>query len=103
MNYFILQVHQTKIMMAAFASCLLVRLIQQDHGKIVIVALQFLFSGLVQSFAASSLPFACMSNSLDKPTPLQLDVSLPSFHDIKWNFSRIMYLFNIQLERNIST
>ncbi|KAK9053483.1 hypothetical protein SSX86_030117 [Deinandra increscens subsp. villosa] len=96
------QVHQTKIIMAAFASCLLVRLVQH-RGKIVIVALQYLLSPAIQSFKATSLPFACISNSLDKPTPLQLDVSLPSLHDIKWNFSRLMYLFNIQLERNVST
>ncbi|KAI7738011.1 hypothetical protein M8C21_031909 [Ambrosia artemisiifolia] len=97
------QVHQTKIIMAALASCLIVRLIQEHHGKMVIVGLQHLLSHVIQSFAATSLPFACISNSLDKPTPLQLDVSLPSLHDIKWNFSRLMYLFNIQLERNVST
>ncbi|KAI3707538.1 hypothetical protein L6452_26158 [Arctium lappa] len=97
------QVHQTKIMMAALVSCLLVRLIHQDDGKIVTIALQQLLSSVIQSFAATSLPFACMSNSLNKPTPLQLDVSLPSWHDIKWNFSRLAYLFDIQLERNVST
>ncbi|KAM0057100.1 putative CASTOR/POLLUX/SYM8 ion channel domain-containing protein [Helianthus debilis subsp. tardiflorus] len=96
------QVHQTKIIMAALASCLIVRLIQEHHGKMVVVGLRYIFLHVVQSFAATSLPFACISNSLDKPTPLQLDVSLPSLHDIKWNFSRLMYLFNIQLERNIS-
>lgn len=97
------QAHQKKIMMAAVASCILIRLIQQDHGKIVIRALKYLLSGVIQSSAATSLPFACMSNSLNKPTPLHLDVSLPSLQDIKWNFSRLMYLFNIQLERNVST
>ncbi|CAI0465627.1 unnamed protein product [Linum tenue] len=51
----------------------------------------------------ASLPFACMSNSLNKPTPLGLDVSLPSFQDVKWSLSRLIYLFNIKLERNIAT
>lgn len=97
------QVHQKKIMIAALASCLLVKLIQQDHGKTVIATVKYLLSRVIQSFATTSLPFACISNSLDKPTPLQLDVSMPSLHDIKWGFSRIMYLFNIQLERNVST
>ncbi|KAK1439524.1 hypothetical protein QVD17_05344 [Tagetes erecta] len=97
------QVHQTKIIMAAFASCLLVKLLRQHHGELAIVVLQYLLSPVIQSFTAPSLPFACISNSIDKPTPLQLDVSLPSVHDIKWNFSRVMYLFNIQLERNVST
>nr|GEV20482.1 putative ion channel POLLUX-like 2 [Tanacetum cinerariifolium] len=81
------QVHQKKIMMAAVASCVLIRSIQQDHGKTLIVALKYLLSGVIQSFAATSLPFACMSNSLNKPTPLRLDVSLPSLQDIKWNLS----------------
>ncbi|KZV57039.1 hypothetical protein F511_20008 [Dorcoceras hygrometricum] len=57
----------------------------------------------IQVFATSSLPFACMSNSFSKPTPLQLDVSLPSFEDLKWSVARLIYLFNIQLERNVAT
>ncbi|KAJ8768376.1 hypothetical protein K2173_021529 [Erythroxylum novogranatense] len=48
-------------------------------------------------------PFACVSNSLNKPTPLQLDVSLPSFQDIRWSLARLLYLFNIRLERNVAT
>ncbi|KAJ9536990.1 hypothetical protein OSB04_029723 [Centaurea solstitialis] len=97
------QVNQTKIMMAALVSCLLVRLMHQHHGKLATVALQQLLSSIIRSFAAPGLPFACMSDSLNKPTPLQLDVSLPSWNDIKWNFSRLAYLFDIQLERNVST
>ncbi|KAG9133631.1 hypothetical protein Leryth_019470 [Lithospermum erythrorhizon] len=50
-----------------------------------------------------SLPFACMSSSLNKPNPLHLDVSFPSFQDIRWNLARLIYLFNIQLERNVAT
>ncbi|PSS33817.1 Ion channel POLLUX-like [Actinidia chinensis var. chinensis] len=55
------------------------------------------------SFLGTSLPFACMSSSLNKPTPLGLDVSLPSLQDIRWGFARLIYLFNIQLERNVAT
>ncbi|XP_073109816.1 putative ion channel POLLUX-like 2 isoform X4 [Elaeis guineensis] len=55
------------------------------------------------SFGSSSLPFACVSNSINKPVPLQLDVSFPSFQEIKWSISRFYYLFNMQLERNIGT
>ncbi|KAD3639992.1 hypothetical protein E3N88_29215 [Mikania micrantha] len=94
-------VHQTKIILGVLAVCFIVRLMQQHHGKKIISTLQYQLSPVIQSFA-TSLPFACISNSLDRPTPLQLDVSLPSLHDIKWNFSRLMYLFNIQLERNVS-
>ncbi|KAF5931779.1 hypothetical protein HYC85_027950 [Camellia sinensis] len=44
-----------------------------------------------------------MSSSPDKPTPLRLDVSLPSLQDMGWSFARLLYLFNIQLERNVAT
>ena len=54
-------------------------------------------------FSGTSLPFACMSSSLNKPTPLGLVVSLPSLQDIRWGFARLIYLFNIQLERNVAT
>ncbi|XP_057489046.1 putative ion channel POLLUX-like 2 [Actinidia eriantha] len=55
------------------------------------------------SFLGTSLTFACMSSSLNKPTPLGLDVSLPSLQGIRWGFARLIYLFNIQLERNVAT
>jgi hypothetical protein len=56
---------------------------------------------LVQNSVGAGLPFACASNSL--PTPLKLDVSFPSFQDIRWGLARFLYLFNIQLEKNIGT
>ncbi|PKA58301.1 Putative ion channel POLLUX-like 2 [Apostasia shenzhenica] len=56
-----------------------------------------------QKFGSVYLPFACMSNSSNKPVPLQLDVTLPSLQDIRWSLSRLYYLFNLQLERNIGT
>ncbi|XP_042417311.1 putative ion channel POLLUX-like 2 isoform X1 [Zingiber officinale] len=54
-------------------------------------------------WCSSALPFACLSNpsSINKPIPLRLNVSFPSFQDFKWSISRLYYLFNIQLERNI--
>ncbi|XP_057476353.1 putative ion channel POLLUX-like 2 isoform X1 [Actinidia eriantha] len=58
---------------------------------------------IILSFSGTSLPFACMSSSLNKHTPLGLDVSLPSLQDIRWGFARLLYLFNIQLERNVAT
>ncbi|XP_024013263.1 putative ion channel POLLUX-like 2 isoform X1 [Eutrema salsugineum] len=59
--------------------------------------------GLIQNSVGTGLAFACASNSLNKPTPLKLDVSVPSLHEIKWSFARFLYLFNIQLEKNIAT
>ncbi|XP_065042047.1 putative ion channel POLLUX-like 2 isoform X1 [Musa acuminata AAA Group] len=54
-------------------------------------------------WSGSTLPFACLSNSssINKPIPLQLNVSFPSFQELKWSIARLYYLFNIQLERNI--
>ncbi|XP_052112862.1 putative ion channel POLLUX-like 2 [Arachis duranensis] len=42
------------------------------------------------------LPLACVSNSLNKPSPL------PSFSYIRWSLSRLLYLFNIRLEKNVA-
>ncbi|XP_022974455.1 putative ion channel POLLUX-like 2 [Cucurbita maxima] len=64
---------------------------------------QEIFPYLVQNVGEFSLPFASVSNTLNKPTPLQLDVYFPAFHEIKLSFARLIYLFNIQLERNVGT
>ncbi|CAN6556425.1 unnamed protein product [Malus baccata var. baccata] len=58
---------------------------------------------IIQTFGATTLPFACISKSLNKPVPLRLDVSFPSFQDIRWSFAQLLYLFNIQLEKNVAT
>ncbi|KAI8009635.1 putative ion channel POLLUX-like 2 [Camellia lanceoleosa] len=84
-----------KLLIASASSYLLSRMMQVNFMK---VAQDILFS-----VAVTSLPFACMSSSPDKPTPLRLDVSLPSLQDMGWSFARLLYLFNIQLERNVAT
>ncbi|XP_062209969.1 putative ion channel POLLUX-like 2 isoform X3 [Phragmites australis] len=48
------------------------------------------------------LPFACISDPIRKPVPLKLDVTFPPVRDIGWSISRLYYLFNSQLERNIA-
>ncbi|KAL5988876.1 hypothetical protein ACLOJK_026978 [Asimina triloba] len=68
----------------------------------LISMVQRLFPCVHGAFAVTSLPFACLSNSMNKPVPLRLDVSLPSLKEAKWSFERLIYLFNIQLERDIS-
>ncbi|WVZ55579.1 hypothetical protein U9M48_006220, partial [Paspalum notatum var. saurae] len=50
----------------------------------------------------TSLPFACISDPIRKPIPLKLDVTFPPLPDVRWNFSRLYYLFNSQLDRNIA-
>ncbi|KAF8030502.1 hypothetical protein BT93_E2824 [Corymbia citriodora subsp. variegata] len=81
----------------------LLRLSQMNSAYMLTKIFQQFLPHLFRTFLASSTPFACVSNSLNKPMPLNLDVSLPSLGDIRWNFARMMYLFNIQLERNIAT
>ncbi|KAL1200114.1 putative ion channel POLLUX-like 1 [Cardamine amara subsp. amara] len=55
------------------------------------------------SVRAGGLPFACASNSLDKISSFKLNIPIPSFHDIKGGFAKFFYLFNTQLEKDIST
>ncbi|XVF62994.1 hypothetical protein PTKIN_Ptkin09bG0053400 [Pterospermum kingtungense] len=97
------QDHQTKPITGTMSSFLLLRLMQLDVFNTLIKIVQDLFPHLQQTLAATNLPLACISNSLNKPTPLNLDVSLPSIQDIRWNFARILYLFNIQMEKNVAS
>ncbi|XP_077248055.1 ion channel POLLUX-like protein, putative (DUF1012) isoform X2 [Tasmannia lanceolata] len=69
----------------------------------LIRTVQKLIPYVLGAFGGTSLPFASISNSVNKPLPLQLDVSFPSFQDVRWSFARLLYLFNIQLERNLAT
>lgn len=57
---------------------------------------------VTRTSGAQSFPFACLSKPVNNPVPLQLDVSFPSLKDIKWSLSRLIYLFNIQLEKNVA-
>ncbi|CAA2966060.1 Hypothetical predicted protein [Olea europaea subsp. europaea] len=98
-----MQDHSAKLMISSLLSYLLVRFVHLNAKVTMVNVLRELLFYIIRTFAASRLPCACISNSLDKPTPLQLEVSLPSLQDIRWNFSRLLYLFNIQLERNVAT
>ncbi|CAI9118319.1 OLC1v1019876C1 [Oldenlandia corymbosa var. corymbosa] len=89
--------------MITFAtSYFLVRLVQCFFTNAMLDALREFLFRVTCTFPVRSLPFACISNSVNKPTPLQLDVSLPALGDIRWSFSRLIYLFNLQLERNVA-
>lgn len=93
----LVQGKHAKLILAFMTSFSLVRLLEFLSNSVKLDAIQQLL------YLVKDSPFACISNSVSKPTPLQLDVSLPPFRDIRWNFSRLIYLFNIQLERNIAT
>ena len=58
---------------------------------------------IIQTLSASCLPLACISNTVNKPSLFGLNVSFPSLKDISWNLARVVYFFNIQLERNAAT
>lgn len=94
---------QTKIMMGLVSLYFLLRLRQLEFTNSLIEMVRQILPCMVQNFGEASLRFACVSNPLNKPRPLQLDVSFPLFQDIKWSFARLLYLLNIQLEKNVST
>ncbi|KAL4291605.1 hypothetical protein GQ457_14G012810 [Hibiscus cannabinus] len=95
--------HQAELIIGTMSSFFLLRLMQLDYLNTLTKMIQDLFPHQLQTSAAKSLPLACISNSMNKPTPLNLDLSLPSIQDIRWNLSRLLYLFNIQMEKNIAT
>ncbi|XP_052876431.1 putative ion channel POLLUX-like 2 isoform X3 [Gossypium arboreum] len=98
-----LQGHQAKLTTGTVSSFFLLSLIQLDFPNRLVKMIHDLFPHLLQILAARSLPLALISSSLNKPTPLNLDLSLPSIQDIRWNFARLLYLFNIQMEKNVAT
>lgn len=97
------QGYQAQLMIGSLSSYFLFRLTQMNFINAFVKIIQDLFPSMVWTFGATGSPFACMSNSLNKPMPLKLDVSLPSLQDVRWNLARLLYLFNVQLERNVAT
>ncbi|XP_024038049.1 putative ion channel POLLUX-like 2 isoform X3 [Citrus clementina] len=97
------QGYQAQLMIGSLSSYFLFRLTQMNFINAFVKIIQDLFPSMVWTLGATGSPFACMSNSLNKPMPLKLDVSLPSLQDVRWNLARLLYLFNVQLERNVAT
>ncbi|KAJ4968633.1 hypothetical protein NE237_015334 [Protea cynaroides] len=91
------------LLIGSISSYLLFRQSLLSPNRAFVKMLQYFLPYIPQAFEATNSPFACISNSINKPIPLQLDVSLPSFQDIKWSLARLLYLFNLQLERNVAT
>lgn len=96
---------QPAILVRCMSFYIIVKLLQLSYysGDWITRTIHTIPSLNFQIHESTNLAFACMSNNLNKPLPLQLDVSFPSFQDIKWSISRLYYLFNMQLERNIGT
>uniref|UniRef100_A0A7N0UFB7 RCK N-terminal domain-containing protein n=1 Tax=Kalanchoe fedtschenkoi TaxID=63787 RepID=A0A7N0UFB7_KALFE len=96
------QVGLTKFVGSSLFYYALLRLMQLRASRMLTMTRSVL-SYVLQTSSVMNLQFSCISNSLNKPTPLNLDVTFPSFQEIRWNFARVLYLFNIQLERNVAT
>ncbi|XP_021607472.1 putative ion channel POLLUX-like 2 isoform X4 [Manihot esculenta] len=92
-----------ELTIGSISSYYIFRLMQLNFLNSLTKIVQDLFPRFDLTFGGMSSPFACVSNSLSKPTPLGLDVSFPSFQDLRWTLARLIYLFNIQLERNVAT
>lgn len=97
------QGYQVQLMIGSLSSYFWFRLTQMNFINAFVKIIQDLFPSMVWMLGATGSPFACISNSLNKPMPLKLDVSLPSLQDVRWNLARLLYLFNVQLERNVAT
>ncbi|CAI0559310.1 unnamed protein product [Linum tenue] len=93
----------TKLLVGSALFCFMSNLRQLKSFSLLIKMVHDSVPSFLWELGGATSPFACMSNSLNKPTPLGLDVSLPSFQDVKWSLARLIYLFNIRLERNIAT
>lgn len=98
-----MQGYRAELMVGTLSSYFLLKLTEVNFGNIFAKMIHDLLPFVVRNFGTTGVPFACMSNSLNKPMPLKLDVSLPSFQDVKWSFARLLYLFNSQLEKNVAT
>ncbi|KAL9274717.1 putative ion channel POLLUX-like 2 [Drosera capensis] len=97
------QVYQDKISRSLpITAFLLLRLIRLNMCSSLVTMLRNLHHSTILTFGTTSAPFACISNSSNNPVPLKLDVSFSAIQDIRWNFLRLFYLFDLQLERNVT-
>ncbi|KAF5752349.1 hypothetical protein HS088_TW01G00257 [Tripterygium wilfordii] len=97
------QVHLSNLAIGSVSLHFLLKFMRLSLVNSLARMVQELLPCVVESFGASSSSFACISNSLNKPGPLKLDISVPSIQDIRWSLARLSYLYDIQLERNVST
>ncbi|XP_013468752.3 putative ion channel POLLUX-like 2 isoform X2 [Medicago truncatula] len=94
---------QAKNMIEYLSLYFVLKLTHTKFVGLMINVVQAIVRYVPQTLDGTSLALACVSNALNTPKPLKLDVSLPSFHDIRWSLARLFFLFNIQLERNVAT
>ncbi|XP_028784166.1 putative ion channel POLLUX-like 2 [Neltuma alba] len=94
---------RTKTMIRSLSLFFIQRLTHQMFFHRMLKVVQAIFPDMLQPLTATSFPLACISNTLNKPSPLRLNEYFPSFKDISWSIERLKYLYNVQLERNVAT
>lgn len=97
------QVREAGILVGFMSSYYLFRSTMLHTLQALMQIVQNILPIVLQASMNKSLSFACISNSVNKPVPLQLDLSLPPFQGFRWNLARLLYLLNNQVERNIAT
>lgn len=95
-----MQDHRAKFIMGLVSLYTLIRLFKLNTLREIA---QIFFPSMVRNFGTANLPFACVSSSLNKPMPFKLDVFLLSLQNVRRSFARILYLFNVQVDKNIAT
>ncbi|KAE9617680.1 putative regulator of K+ conductance, CASTOR/POLLUX/SYM8 ion channels [Lupinus albus] len=93
---------QVKSMILYLSLYFIQRVTHQKFLDKIIILVQAILPSVLQILSATTLPLACVSNTLNQPWPVHLNVSLPSFHDISCSLAKVLYLFNIHLERNVA-
>ncbi|CAO2837631.1 unnamed protein product [Amaranthus hypochondriacus] len=87
----------------SISSCIFIRWSHLNAVNMFLKVYKILHTYSMQAFGSPNLVFASVSGSLNKPKPLNLNVSFPSIGDLQWSFARMLYLFNTQVERNVAT
>lgn len=93
----------TKSMTQCLSLYFILRVTHQMFFHQMLKFCQAVLPYMLQTLSATSVPLACISNTLNKHSPLGLNVSIPSLNDISWNLARLVYIFNVQLDRNVAT
>ncbi|KAK4258065.1 hypothetical protein QN277_007571 [Acacia crassicarpa] len=92
----------TKSMTQSLSLYFILRVTHQMLFDRMLKFVQAILPYILQTPTATCLPLAYISNTVNKPSFFRLNVSFPSLNDIIWNLARLVYLFNVQLERNVA-
>ncbi|KAK4258061.1 hypothetical protein QN277_007567 [Acacia crassicarpa] len=91
----------TKSMTQSLSLYFIQKVTHQMFFHRMLKVIQTILPDMLQTLTATGLPLACVSNTLNKPSALGSNVSFPFFKDIHWSLRRLIYLFDVQIERNV--